>query len=172
MTGANITKAELAKSMKNLMTQSSFDKITVSEICSRSYMSRKNFYYHFKDKYEMINWIFDTEFFVPLENVADVGWIDYTCDLCEYLCENKTFYKNVFASNAENSFFVHFEERSTRFLPKYSPISGSTDVRKDFLIYGVFCAVRNWLQSDCPVSPKKFAEEIKLSSDMVSPLPN
>ena len=24
-------------------------------------MNRKSFYYHFKDKYDLVNWIFDTE---------------------------------------------------------------------------------------------------------------
>lgn len=44
------------------MAEQPFDKINVAQICQRCNMSRKSFYYHFKDKYDLVNWIFDTEF--------------------------------------------------------------------------------------------------------------
>ena len=42
--------------------EKTFDKINISDICEPCYMNRKSFYYHFKDKYDLVNWIFDTEF--------------------------------------------------------------------------------------------------------------
>ena len=62
MADSNITKRALAASLKELMAEQPFDKINVAQICQRCNMSRKSFYYHFKDKYDLVNWIFDTEF--------------------------------------------------------------------------------------------------------------
>lgn len=62
MADANITKRALAASLKELMAEQPFDKINVAQICQRCNMNRKSFYYHFKDKYDLVNWIFDTEF--------------------------------------------------------------------------------------------------------------
>ena len=62
MADSNITKRALAAALKELMDEMSFDKITIVHICNKCEMNRKSFYYHFKDKYELVNWIYYTEF--------------------------------------------------------------------------------------------------------------
>ena len=52
------------------INEQSFEKISVSDICERCGMNRKSFYYHFKDKYDLVNWIFDTEFVELNQNHA------------------------------------------------------------------------------------------------------
>lgn len=58
---SNITKRALASSLKELMETEPFSKIGVSDICEACEMNRKSFYYHFKDKYDLVNWIYYTE---------------------------------------------------------------------------------------------------------------
>ena len=55
------TKRSLAKSLKKLMTKKPFKKITVSEIIQDCNVNRKTFYYHFKDIYDLLTWIFEQE---------------------------------------------------------------------------------------------------------------
>ena len=62
MAGSHITKLALASAMQRLMTEQPFERISVSDICAACGMSRKSFYYHFRDKYELVNWIYYTEF--------------------------------------------------------------------------------------------------------------
>ena len=62
MADSNITKRALASALRELMQEVPFDKIQVTHICERCDMNRKSFYYHFMDKYDLVNWIFDTEF--------------------------------------------------------------------------------------------------------------
>lgn len=59
MAASNITKRALATALWELMKEVPFDKIQVANICERCGMNRKSFYYHFKDKYDLVNWIFD-----------------------------------------------------------------------------------------------------------------
>ena len=47
MPDANITKNALASSMKKLMKEKAFSKISVIDICEGCGMNRKSFYYHF-----------------------------------------------------------------------------------------------------------------------------
>ena len=62
MADSSITKKALASSLKELMAQMPLSKIGVGDICANCEMNRKSFYYHFKDKNDLINWIFDSEF--------------------------------------------------------------------------------------------------------------
>lgn len=62
MADSNITKNALAVSMKKLMEKKPFSKISVGDICEDCGMNRKSFYYHFRDKYDLVNWIFYVDF--------------------------------------------------------------------------------------------------------------
>ncbi|MGN0513787.1 MAG: TetR/AcrR family transcriptional regulator C-terminal domain-containing protein [Lachnospiraceae bacterium] len=55
------TKKTLAESLKKIMRQKSFSKITVSEIIADCGLNRKTFYYHFTDIYDLLKWIFENE---------------------------------------------------------------------------------------------------------------
>ena len=58
MAQSQSTKQVLAQALKQLMEKKTLKKITVGDICTLSGMSRKGFYYHFHDKYDLANWIF------------------------------------------------------------------------------------------------------------------
>ena len=59
-----------ANTMKELMQTTPLHEIRVTEICKLCGSDRKTFYYHFKDKYDLVNWIFDIEFFKIIEERA------------------------------------------------------------------------------------------------------
>ena len=66
MSNNSITKEALATALKKLLEQQPLSKISVKHITDYCNISRNTFYYHFKDKYELINWMFYTDM---LENV-------------------------------------------------------------------------------------------------------
>ena len=71
MADSNFTKRALAGALRELMMDVPFDKIRVAHICERCDMNRKSFYYHFKDKYDLLNWIFDTDFIAFVRKLSD-----------------------------------------------------------------------------------------------------
>lgn len=82
MADSNITKRALAAALKSLLAERPFAKVSVREICEACGMSRKSFYYHFKDKYELLNWIFETEFVARVQQTqgsATPGSCSTTC---------------------------------------------------------------------------------------------
>lgn len=94
MADSNITKKALAAALKGLMEEEEFTKISVADICNRCDMNRKSFYYHFKDKYDLVNWIFDIEFFKIIgEKIQSDAW-EIIEALCDYFYDNKKFYRN------------------------------------------------------------------------------
>lgn len=102
---SNITKLALADSLKKLMAEKPFGKICVADIADACGVTRTTFYYHFKDKYDLMNWIYYTEtvpFMSAYQRVED--WTDSLRDLCYYMRENKTFYLNALNTTGQNSF--------------------------------------------------------------------
>ena len=87
------------------MVEKAFNKIRVDDIVSGCGLTRQSFYYHFKDKYDLMNWIYYTEtarFMVPYETLEH--WTDGLKDLCRYMQHNKAFYKNALNTTGQNSF--------------------------------------------------------------------
>ncbi len=118
MAYSNITKSMMAESMKALMNEKPFAKISVGDICERCGMNRKSFYYHFKDKYDLVNWIFETEF-LEMMRVQDYtsGW-QLLGDICAYFYSERAFYTNALQVEGQNAFRDYFAASIGAVLPE------------------------------------------------------
>lgn len=65
MANSNITKKALASSLKELVRDRSIEKITVADISEHCGVNRQTFYYHFDNKYELVNWVVENDLFEP-----------------------------------------------------------------------------------------------------------
>ena len=54
---SNITKRAIEQSLKNLLMKKPLTKITISDITADCGMNRMTFYYHFKDIYDLVEWV-------------------------------------------------------------------------------------------------------------------
>lgn len=92
MSTAEFTKYMIAQGMKELLTEKDFEKISVGDLANHCHISRNTFYYHFRDKYDVVSWIFYFEITPLLGPSQFVGkWADALLTLCRYLQDNKTF---------------------------------------------------------------------------------
>lgn len=162
MADSTITKKAIAESLKKIMKEKRFDKISVAEICEDCGLTRKSFYYHFKDKYDLVSWIFDYEFLGKKERIIGYDMVWFFDNLFSYLSENRSFYKKLFDSDGQNSFHDTFVQGIT---PIAAGICESVlpDVPEalakcyeDFFCEGLAAAVKRWLNSG--VSGEEFIE--------------
>ena len=78
MGAAEKTRQMLAQALKELMKTSPLEKISVGDITQQAGVGRNTFYYHFKDKYALVNWIFETESALLLDSSAQADdWGDF-----------------------------------------------------------------------------------------------
>ena len=68
MPDSSLTKRALAAAIKDLMKEKPLVKISIADIVERCQMNRQSFYYHFRDKYDLVNWIFYTELITELQS--------------------------------------------------------------------------------------------------------
>lgn len=105
MPNAEFTKRMIASGLKQLLEVTPFADVTVGDIAKHCKISRNTFYYHFKDKYDIISWIFYTEITPLIGDDIDIEhWSNGLLALCQYMQENKKFYLNVLAFQGQNSF--------------------------------------------------------------------
>lgn len=110
MSESAITKKALASTMKALMAERPFAKISVSDICAACGMHRKSFYYHFRDKYDLVNWTFYHDFVEITVNSQPESFSGLYLRLCEYFYENRVFYRNALSVEGQNSFGEYYRE--------------------------------------------------------------
>ncbi len=93
------TKKELASSLKKLLKQKPLEKITVMDITEDCDFNRQTFYYHYKDIYDLVEWIYASEATKALggNKTADT-WERGFLSLFEYVLENKSFVKSTYHS--------------------------------------------------------------------------
>ena len=53
----NMTKQALKTSLEKLLAKKPLDKITINDLTSDCGISRMTFYYHFKDIYDLVEWV-------------------------------------------------------------------------------------------------------------------
>lgn len=174
MADSNITKQALANALKELLEDRSFDKICVSDICDRCGMSRKSFYYHFRDKYDLVNWIFDTDV-MELNRIhcLDARMLSPSFEerwqnievICRYFYSNRAFYRRVLHVEDENAFSVHFRDFiRPLFRLQVEKLLGMEDVPElayDFVADGVICAIERWLRDKNGISAEEFMHILK-----------
>lgn len=104
MSNSDFTKFMIARGLKQLLEATSFTDVTVRDIAQHCQISRNTFYYHFRDKYDVIRWIFYTEI-TPLigDPVSIEHWGLGMRALCHYIQENRVFYTNVVQFEGQNS---------------------------------------------------------------------
>ena len=165
MADSNITKRALASSLKEIMETKPFLKISIIEICEKCEMNRKSFYYHFKDKYDLVNWIFYSEFITATKKKEFNSWWYLLDDMCSYFYENRTFYRKTLNLEGQNSFSEYFRNiLVTIIYDDIERIYGkeeSVDFYVDFYAYAIVSSIKRWLiQQDC-ISAEKFVFHLK-----------
>ena len=166
MADSNKTKKALAKSMKALIQEKPFEKISISDICERCFLNRKSFYYHFKDKYDLVNWIFNTEFSEVAYGKTYTDPMVVLNDICEYFYSNKDFYRKALSIQGQNCFSDHFRELILFFITiifkEYLKVEEVSKFQKDFISDALVMAFQRWILDYPEMKPAAFLEEITL----------
>lgn len=96
---ANTTKRALAASLKKRLTQTTLDRITIQQLVDDAEVSRKTFYYHFQDVYDLLEWLLVDEGKRVLEgNTTADTWQIGLGNVLEYLQDNRNIILNIFRS--------------------------------------------------------------------------
>ncbi|CDF31269.1 regulatory protein TetR [Methanoculleus sp. CAG:1088] len=109
------TKQALIASFKKLLETEPFDKITISDITNDCGLSRQTFYYHFRDIFDMIRWIYNSESLNEIGGRGGYGtWQDKIRELFDYTLNNKSLILGTFNSKCRNDLVGYYMDVSIR----------------------------------------------------------
>ena len=110
MSNTNLTKKELAESLKRLASERLFEHITVGDFVKECGVNRQTFYYHFTDKYELLDWIYNNETFMPLTaDISFENWDEKLLELFRIMKRNRSFYMNTI--KCSNNYFEEYLQK-------------------------------------------------------------
>lgn len=121
--------------------------------------------YHFKDKYDLVNWIYYNEFVaVVSQKEYDIAW-DLLQDLCDYLYENRSFYRKTFYLSEQNPFTDYFTSCIAMVLEDDICEIFASQENLDFYI-GFYTdafvvAIRKWIMDSEPMEPSRFCHSLE-----------
>jgi probable dihydroxyacetone kinase regulator len=102
MSESLITKRAIADSLKELTRSKTFDKISVKDITENCGINRQTFYYHFEDKFKLLEWIYENDLLEkPMAEVDFDNWPEKMEDVLTIMTSDKYFYINTI-SHTEN----------------------------------------------------------------------
>lgn len=161
MKDSNITKIDFGRALKELMLEKEFEKIRVHNICEKCKWGRNSFYYHFKDKYDLINWIFDTEFAEILERQKGKTELEVFVAFSSYFYENKEFYKKALRIEGQNTFPEHFRKVMFDFISEMYKDEKLNHFQLELLTDMVILAFHRWIKDDVDITANGFVKYIK-----------
>ena len=108
---SNITKKALANSLKKILSKKEFNKVTINDIVDDCGVNRQTFYYHFKDIYDLLEWIYTNEVIEKIKNIESdspaENWQQEFLYVFEYILDNKKFVYNTYYS-VSRALFLNF----------------------------------------------------------------
>lgn len=172
----NRTKELLADSLYEIAGHKSFDKIKIQDIVSNCGMSSSTFYRHFRDKYELIAWIYEQKCIEIFQNHDPDEQripfrrrqLDYTYAWVLYCWENRGFLLNLLKNTDGEDSFRDCMIRTHARLVEDLVITGSGEqalsdaVRQKIYLYvsGGALLMEAWLRGRIRATPEGLAEAI------------
>ncbi len=164
------TKKAIAQALKELLATMSFEQIRVGDICERSGRNRKSFYYHFKDKYDLVCWIFDSELVSGLREAVlleDISFDDVSLRVVTYFYENRSIYRKILPISGQNSFREHFGRMVRGFLGELMGVPANDGTAQNFCIAfyadAVLLSLEKWLTASPTLPPEVYLEYLRTS---------
>lgn len=170
MSDSLITKKAIAEGIKELTKKKSFDKITVSDITQICGLNRQTFYYHFQDKFELVNWIYYNELIsLVIDDLTYDNCINKVLQMLTRMKSEEYFYINTLKASVKNEFEEYlFKVISELFCDIINRIAKNTVIPEDelrfiaeFYAFGMTGTIISWAVKGMKETPEYITAQLE-----------
>lgn len=165
-------KKQMADSLKRLMGQKSLQKITIQEIADDCGINRYTFYYHFKDIYDLLAWMFEEEALSLIKKSDNcLTWEDGFLLFLRSVRENKAMFQRALDSLGRETLHKMFHRELSYLMGLFlADVGGERRVSDefraflaDFYIGALVSTVEEWLRRDIRLSEEQLLRYLRLT---------
>ncbi len=170
MSESMITKRALASGLKELMKTKNFDKISVADIAGSCGLNRQTFYYHFQDKFDLVNWIYFNELIsIVADGLTFENWDSQICEILTIMKRDQSFFQTTLKSSGNNG-FQNYLIRITREvlldiirrLAENHPLSPENlSFLAEFYTFGIVGIIVQWAQNGMQENPQEISKNLR-----------
>ena len=156
------TKWIFAETLIEMAKEKSVEKIQVKELCERCRAERTTFYYHFRDKYDLIAWIFMQMYETEEKQAQIINGEEMLVRMFRRIWEQRAFFRNAFQDKSQNSlseyqleFYIRMErEVLCRYLG-VEELDEETEYTIKQYSYGCLGNTIEWILGKNDLTPEK-----------------
>lgn len=169
---SNTTKYALETSLKKLLLKKSLDKVRISDLTNDCGISRMAFYYHFKDIYDLVEWVCLEDATKALQGKKTYDtWQEGLQQIFEVVIENKPFIMNVYRTlsreRVENYLFQLTHNLLIDVVEEKSAGIAITEEEKafiaDFYKYGFVGIMLDWIDRGMKADYQDITDKIGIT---------
>lgn len=94
----NLTKRAMADALKKRLGRYTLEHITIQDVTDDANVSRKTFYYHFHDIYDLVEWMLMDDCRSLAQTRDGRHWLRNVATVLSYATENRRWVMNIYAS--------------------------------------------------------------------------
>lgn len=170
------TKKALTDAFMNLLSENTFDDITVNELCLAAGIRRATFYKHYRDKYDFVSSVtktlrerFDTRIWGKREYSSTAEYyVEYAKRIVGFISENESAFDNLVKSNLFPTVISLIleqnledtRERLVKSVKNGLKLCASVDVVANMCSGGVASTIYSWVAGGRKKDPDTLSAEI------------
>ncbi|MGN0993820.1 MAG: TetR/AcrR family transcriptional regulator C-terminal domain-containing protein [Butyricicoccus sp.] len=167
-------KEQMAESLKKLMKQKSLQKITIQEIADDCGMNRYTFYYHFKDIYDLLSWVFHEEALSLIRKSDNcLTWQEGFLLFLRSIRENREVFQCALNSLGQDALRAMFYQEVSHLMQLFlTDVGGKYQVSQafrgflgDFYIAALSGIIVEWIRRDLDLSEDDMMRYLRLTLD-------
>lgn len=167
---SEIRKRKIAYALKDLMQTIPFEKITISDISKKSNIHRQTFYYHFQDRYELLDYLLNMELVSNfVEDFSYSNMEDKFYEVFNTIYNDRKFYQNAVHINMSDV-YKYFAKLSTKELLALINTTLQKNQINDndcnaisiaeFFGFGLGGMIISWIERGMKETPKDMAKNV------------
>ena len=165
----NGTKRAIADSFMKLLQKKPIPRITINEITEGCGVSRMTFYYHFRDIYDLAEWICEETLREALDSSSMIqNWEKSMYSMLVVMRENKNFLLNVFRSlDADHVTQYLLQAIKGMVMKAIGESSAGLDITEadqkyvaGFYTYGLIGVILQWSRDGMNETPAEIVEKV------------
>ena len=174
----NGTKWLFAQTLRQMLLTRSFRQIKITDLCAACGADRQTFYYHFKDKYDLVAWVYEQTFQGILRKSGGVFRFEEMVMLLKALQEDRAFYRKVFDDHSQNALPSYIQQVNQAYVrtillreSQTATLPDETEFAIRFYCYARIGCWKEWIMGESSYSAEEYARLLYAHSRLLG-IPN